>query len=107
MSKSFKNMNDDELNSVISNGHTAVGFKESPFGIIISECMKNETNIAKSDSEWNPSKAIDLNVIALTNAYNSGKIAGINIIKTVIQRFIIDKDEALKELKIREERKNK
>ena len=107
MGLSFKKATEEELSAIVDRGNAAHNFIGSPFGRMFAESVRAEFDECEKDGKWNPGKSTDIEAIAVIKLFNDGKKEGLNKMATMIERFVINKDEALKELKIRKERGNK
>ena len=105
--KSISDMTEQELFAIQKNGVDADNFAHGDnfYTAVVRPGVDYEREIAKKDSDWTPGKSMDPVEIALVNAYNSGKRAGLAIVDVVCQRISVRGKDASQELARRAKKK--
>lgn len=103
MHKNIRDLTIQDLMAVQKTGIDAANFlSDNEF---YTRHLKPEMEVlreqAKSDGDWNPTKTTDTAAVALFNAYNSGKRAGLAGIEAVCRRLITKGEDAGRELERR------
>lgn len=102
MSKSITVMTTDELLVVQRAGVDASNFLRNDFyATTLRPRLEAMREQAKNDGDWTPAKSTDTEVVALFNAYNSGKRAGLAGIEAACYECVRRGEDAGKELERR------
>lgn len=102
----FSKMTDSELSQVIMDANLVKEAIEHPgFVRLIAPELKERWEVSVTAGDWRPGLTYDIAQVALCNAFNSGRKSALCEPSTIFHEFQKDKEEALKELARRKEKK--
>lgn len=107
MAGKLSDLTDHELMVIQKTGIDADNFIRANelFVNHLKPALEVERERAKSDGDWAPGRATDLEVIALFNSFNSGKRAGLKMLETICTKIVNRGIDAGLELERRKKRK--